>query len=114
KVHLHFRGTRAHVIRKRQRSLPLARRGRSAEVLENRRGVSVRKRSHGNLRQLLGRGGGHTLRIRQSWSRCYSRRGRVSGKLEHESDRSALHAARRAPRPFRICVATVVTIVFRV
>ena len=114
KVHLHFRGTGTDVVSKRQRALPLARRERPAEVFENRRSIGVRKRSHGNLRQLLGLGGRHALRIGQSRSGRHARCGRVSGKLEHESDRSALHAARRAPRPFRIGVAAVVAIVFRV
>src|SRR3982074_987141 len=76
KVYLHFRRPGTNVVGKRQRSLPLARRERTAEVLENRRGIGVRERSYGNLRQLLGFGGRNALRIRQSRSGCHSRRGR--------------------------------------
>src|SRR6267378_7590574 len=113
-VHLHSRRARTNMVGKRQRSLPFTRRGLAAEVLENRRGVGVRKRSHGNLRQLLGFGGRNALGIRQRRSGRHSRGGWVSGKREHESYRSPLHAARRAPRPLRISVAAIIAIVFRV
>ncbi len=113
-VQLYFRRPGTDVISKRQRSLPLSRRGRSSEVLENRRGVSVGKRGDRNLRQLRRLGGRNALRIGQRRHRRYSRRGGIARELEHVSDRSALCRARRAPRTLGVRVAAVVTVVLRI
>src|SRR5271166_1508978 len=112
KVHLHVRGAGSNVVSKRQRSLPLTRRLRAAKVLKNRRGIGVGEWSYRNLRHLLGLRWRYAFRIRQPRSGRHSRRGGVSGKLEHKSDGPALHTGGRAPRSLRIGVAAVVTIIF--
>src|ERR1035438_736395 len=113
-VHLHLRGTRTDVVSKGQRSLPLAWRKRTPQVLEDWRRIGVGKRSHRDLGQLLGVCGRNALRIWECRSGRNSRRGRVSGKLEHESNRAALHSTRGTPRAFWIGIAAIVAIVLRI
>src|SRR5206468_4278923 len=84
-VKLYFRRPGTDVIRKRQRSLPLSRRGRSSEVFENRRRVCIGKRSDRNLRELRRLVRWNALRIGQRRHRRYSRRGGIARELEHVS-----------------------------
>src|ERR1700691_279306 len=82
-------------------------------MLEDWRGIGVGKRSHGNFRQLRGIGGQHALRVWQIRSRGDAGRGWVSWKLEHESDRAALHSAGGTAWSLGIGVAARVAVVFR-
>src|SRR5215471_14224798 len=83
-------------------------------MIENRPGVDVgnrRGRNPGHLRRLFGRS---ALRV---WKRRRGRnpwRGGIAGKLEHVSDRSALHTSIGSPRSLGILVPTFPTIVSRV
>ncbi len=61
-----------------------------------------------------GFGGRYTLRIWEIGSGRDTRRGGVTGKLEHESDRSSLHRAGRTPWAFGISIAAVIAIVLGV
>ena len=102
------------MIGERQRALPLARRVRSAQMLQNRPGIVIGQRSDRNLRHLRRLLRRNALRLRQRRHRRDSRSGRIAGKLEHVSHRSALHAGVRPPRPFGIFVAAPPAIVRRI
>ena len=75
-MHLHLHRPRAGVVGERQSALPLARRVRPAQVLQDGPGIVVGKRSHRNLRQLrrllrrraVGRPGGTGAMRFPAWS----------------------------------------------
>ena len=114
-VHAHpqpdLRRAGAEVVGEGQPALPLTRRHRAAEVLQDDAGVGIRERQHRQVGHVGGVGG--------SDARCARDRravggGGVAGVVEDVEHRAALHARGRPPGAVGIGVAAVVAVVFRV
>ena len=113
-VHLHPYRSRPNVIGKGQRPLPLPRRIRPSQMLQNGRGIVVGEWRDRNLRHLRGLLWRNALVPRQRRQRRKARRRGVARKLEHVPDRSALHTGIRPPRPIRIFISSPPAIVERI
>ena len=113
-AHPHFHRTGTEVIGERQSPLPVARRDRSLQLLEDRCGIAVGERCRryrGKILRLVGR---NPLRLRQVGNRCHARRGGISRIAIHQLDRAALRRCFRPIAPLGIGIALKISVVHRI
>ena len=105
---MHLRRPGANVVRDPESAAPLVGRRRAGERREQRLGVAVRDRQHGNLGNRLRLGGGQALCV---LGRAHARRERVARIHRHVHHAAALHAIPGPPRPVGIDIALGVAVI---